>query len=128
MTFDAREATAAAEAAYAPFQFIGLDGEAYYLPHPMMVDPGLAKRAAAGEISNEELLAELAPDAVKAIDQMLPVVQRDLVKAWRAAVEPSVEELGKESTPPSETPPSAGRSKRTSRSVGKTSGRSPSGE
>lgn len=127
MTFDAREATAAAEAAYAPFQFIGLDGEAYYLPHPMMVDPGLARRAQAGEITNDQLLAELAPDAAQAIEQMLPVVQRELVKAWRAAVDPDVEALGKESPPPSPTPPSAERSSRSSRSGGKTSGRSPSG-
>lgn len=128
MTFDAREATAAAEANYAPFQFIGLDGEAYYLPHPMMVNPGLARRAQAGEITNDQLLAELAPDAAKAIEAMLPVVQRDLVKAWRAAVDPDMEALGKELEPPSPTQPSGARSKPSSRSGVKTSGPSRSGE
>lgn len=128
MTFDAREATAAAEAAYAPFQFIGLDGEAYYLPHPMMVDPGVTKRVQSGEIANEDVLAIIAPDAKDAIEAMLPVVQTELVKAWRAQMEPEVEALGKGLAPPSPTPPSAGRSKRSSRSGGKTSGPSPSGE
>ena len=128
MTFDAREATAAAEANYAPFRFIGLDGETYSLPHPLMVDPGLARRAQAGEITNDQLLAELAPDAAKAIEAMLPVVQRDLVQAWRDAVDPDMEALGKELEPPSPTQPSEERSKPSSRSGAKISGPSRSGE
>ena len=127
MTFDAREATAAAEAAYPPFHFIGLDGADYYLPNPMMVDPGLAKQAQSGEITSDQLLEALAPESFLAIQAMKPAVQRELVTAWRAAISPDLEALGKELAPPSPTPASAAPSKPSSRSGGKTSGPSPSG-
>lgn len=127
MTFDAREATAAAEAAYPPFHFIGLDGADYYLPHPLLVDPGLAKQAQAGQITSDQLLAALAPDSYLAIQAMVPAVQRELVTAWRANITPDLEALGKEPAPPSPTPASAAPSRPSSRSGGKTSGTSRSG-
>ena len=127
MTFDAREATAAAEAAYPPFEFIGLDGEAYHLPHPLMVDPALVRKVNAGTITTDEMLAQLSPGAAAAIEAMKPVVQQQLVKAWREAIDPEVAELGKELQQLSPTQTSAPPSKPSSRSVGKTSGASPSG-
>lgn len=127
MSFDARAAAKAAEANYPPFQFIGMDGEAYYLPHPMMVDPGLVRRAQAGDITNDEMLRAMAPEAAAAIDQMMPVVQRQLVTAWRAAVDPSLEELGKELEQSSPTRRSGEPSKPISQPAASTSGSGRSG-
>ena len=128
MTFDAREATAAAEAAYPPFPFIGMDGTTYHLPHPLTMKASLAKQAQAGLISFDDITAEIAPEAAAALDEMSVAAQRALVKAWRESIDPDVAPLGKELRPSSPTQKSGGPSKRTSRSVGKTSGRSPSGE
>ena len=111
MTFDAREATRAAEAEYPPYEFIDLEGNTHRLPHPLMVESGLARRAQAGDITTAEMIEELAPGAGAAIDAMRPAVQRALLADWRASVGAELEELGKELEPSSETPGSEPASK-----------------
>lgn len=127
MTFDAREATRAAEAEYPPYEFIDLEGLTHRLPHPLMVDPGLARRAQAGEIDGADMIRELSPGAAEAIDNMAPAVQRALLADWRASMGAELEELGKELEPSSETPDSEPALKPTSPREGSTSGRTRSG-
>lgn len=128
MPFDAREATAAAEAAYPPFHFIGLDGADYYLPHPMLVPIELSQRAQSGQITGDQLLVELAPEAATAIFKLGPDVHVQLLKAWQSEINPQLEELGKELGLPSPTPTSGPPSNRSSLRAARTSGHSPSGE
>ncbi len=128
MTFDAREATRAAEATYKPWPFIGLDGETYYLPHPLMIPPGLVKRAQAGEISNEELVEAIAgTETAAALDAMPGGVQAELIRAWRADKNDELAQLGKELTPSSATTDTGVPSRPISPSEGSTSTSGPRG-
>ena len=127
MAFDVREATAAAEATYPRFEIIDADGTVYYLPHPLMVNPGLAKKVQAGEITQTEALESMAPGVGAVLDRLEPAVLAMLLKEWRATVDDDVESLGKELEPLSAIPNSGPQPKRTSQRVASTSGKSRSG-
>jgi hypothetical protein len=117
MTFDARKIEAETADEYQPFEFTGLDGETYHLPHPMELTTGQAEQAniAMRQGDDSMLLAifeTFEPAAADAVRAMHIRVTTRLFQAWRD----SVSEEGKgrsESSSPNRT---ARRSKRTSRS------------
>lgn len=88
--FDARVETAAAEAAYPPFPFIGLDGSEHYLPHPLMMSPEetkvLQEIEADPDRQSTEFLERFYPTQWAAISEMRPAVQLALLRAWNAEV------------------------------------------
>lgn len=102
MVFDAREVAAKAEAEYPPFEFLGMDGREYVIPHPLMVDPATAKKALAAA-DGDAVLEIIAPEAKGAIDVMPIGVQRKLLRLWRETVGVDLDELGNEQAPPSPT-------------------------
>lgn len=131
MTFDAREAQSRAVEIYKPFDFIGLDGETYELPHAQMVDPALTGLLQSDDPKEREAaMATLAAEAWAAIQAMQPAVQVMLVEAWQehSGVGQGGTDEGKEPPPSSGTNRAARRSKPTSRSGASTSTRSGSGK
>lgn len=76
------DAQAALEEAgdFAPFSFVGLDGENYTLPNPLTLTERQAARINRGEI--KELVAEIAPEAWSAIEEMPIHVSQKLAEAW----------------------------------------------
>lgn len=114
--FDARVEADTAVAECPPFPFTGLDGETYELPHPGMLTIGqeLAVKAAEDDAEVFQLLAEIAPDAMKAISEMPTSVTVKLMAAWQAA---GVSDEGKSPGPRSVPNRAARRSNPTSRSV-----------
>lgn len=127
MVFDARAAAESAEAKYKPWPFVGLDGETYELPNMLMVDAGMQRQVQAGEITQDEFLEQVAPEAWKAIQAMPLGVQFELVREWQGQIAGEVDEVGKELSPPSASNRAARRSKGTSARAAKTSGPSRSG-
>lgn len=128
MAFDARaRAQELVTEKYPPFEFIGMDGEQYHFPHPMMVPGDIAAAAQAGEITADEFLAKLVPGAWEAVEAMPPGVQAELMAEWQATVDEQVTEQGKERSPSSGQNRAARRSKPTSRPAAKKSGASRSG-
>lgn len=115
--FDA--AAAAAELDYSPFEFTGLDGELYELPNAKSLT---AKQLQSVQTGDDTVLAELAPEAYEAMMQMPVGVTEQLGAAWFA----QIEEVGKSPSASPKTPAVSKRSRQTSRSAGKTSGRSTS--
>lgn len=90
MTFDAREAVAAAEQEYPAFPFIGLDGKDYELPNPYMIEPAkvrimldLDEGSDLEGVDQMEIAKQLMPDAWEAMDKMPVLVQRQLVQEWQ---------------------------------------------
>lgn len=131
MTFDAREARAKAVEIYRPFDFIGLDGEAYELPHVKMVDPGLTKALQSDDPDERDQgMDQLAPAAWAAIQAMEPAVQVMLVEAWQehSGLSDDEDDPGKGQEQSSGPNRAARRSKRTSPSGASTSTRSRSGK
>lgn len=135
--FDAREALAEAEAEYKPFEFIGLDDETYTLPNPYLLSTATLRKQLELEEDDDiadvdplDFLTKVVPESWAAIQAMPELIQGRLVDAWRTTIEDMFEaddsgkELGKSSAPNR----AARRSKPTSRSAGKTSGRSRSGK
>ena len=101
--FDARQETAAAEAQYQPFPFVGLDGEEYTLPHPLML-PAAQQRALQDidrdpNRSHEEFLEEFYPDQWAAIGEMVPAVQMALLKAWNDRMADIADDQAEETDP-----------------------------
>lgn len=101
--FDARAEATAAEEAYPPFPFVGMDGETYYLPHPLMLRAGdqlavieaqAANDPEASELALRALLEKEAPEALGAMDTMPSVVVGRLMLAWNAKAAEGVEGLG----------------------------------
>lgn len=128
-TFDARAAAEEIEAEYPPFDFEGMDGETYYLPHPMMLTTGEQQAVmelqeegdgASAELALFDLLERTAPEAMGAIKEMPAIVTAKLMEAWYEAVD----EEGKSPSPSSAPNRAARRSQQTSRSKAKTSTRS----
>jgi hypothetical protein len=132
--FDARAAVAQAEVEYPPFPFIGLDGQTYHLPNPLMLHSGdqvavLEAQANASpesaELALRTLFGEKAPEALAAMDAMPSIVVARLMEAWNRQAE---EAMGLGEVPGAPLPPNraARRSKPISRSGASTSGRSTS--
>jgi len=120
--FDARAEITAAEEAYPPYPFIGLDGETYHLPNPLMLRAGDQLAVIQAQAANDPEAAELAlrtlftqevPEALAAMDAMPAVVVGRLMLAWRAAAQEGVDGLGEELTERSAPNRAARRSKPT---------------
>jgi hypothetical protein len=129
--FDARAQADTAETAYPPFVFIGMDGETYQLPHVLMLKAGeqaaiieaqASGKAEQAEVAMRTLLSQVAPDALAAMDQMPNIVAGRLMLAWQTQASEGVQALGEELGERSAPNRAAKRSKRTSPSVGSTSG------
>lgn len=125
MTFDARAEAKQATEDYAPFPFVGLDGETYYLPHPLTLTTGQTEQLMRAEKESDDaamlaLFDTLAPEALEAIREMPQVVTAKLFDEWRSGLG----DLGKSGSEPSAPNRAARRSKRTSKSAAKTSSRS----
>jgi hypothetical protein len=121
--FDARAEATAAEEAYPPYPFIGMDGEVYHLPNPLMLRAGdqlaviqaqAANDPEAAELALRALLAQETPEALEAMDAMPSVVVGKLMLAWRLAGQEGVESLGEELTERSAPNRAARRSKQIS--------------
>lgn len=130
MVFDAREAQRTAETIYRPWQFVGLDGHTYELPHPLMANPATAIELQTGKITEAEMLERDVPEAWAALQAMSPAVMRMTVHAYNDDMEASMRDAteGKELSPPSPINRSERRSKQTQQSAGSTSTRSVSGK
>lgn len=120
--FDARAQLAAAETAYPPFPFVGMDGETYHLPHPLMLKAGdqlaiieaqAADDGEQAELALRELLGKEAPEALEAMDQMPAIIVAKLMMAWRSKSAEGVEALGEGLLERSATNRAARRSKPT---------------
>jgi hypothetical protein len=121
--FDAREH--AGDDEFPPFCFTGMDGSDYELPHPMTLTAGTARKlnqanAGGDEETVFELLGTIAPNAIDALMDLRVGTLAKLMDAWYSAVSDS----GKSPSPRSVPNRAARRSKPTSRSGDKTSGRS----
>jgi hypothetical protein len=133
--FDARQVAAEAEAEYPAFPFVGMDGVAYELPHPLLLTAGQQQHVIEAQAANNEagvevamwaLLEKVAPDAVAAMGDMPAVVVAKLMDAWEQQAMAGEEEgaEGKGPGPRSQPNRAARRSKQTSPSKASTSGRS----
>ncbi len=120
--FDARAEATAAQEAYPPFPFVGMDGATYHLPHPLMLTAGdqlavieaqAANDAEGAELALRSLLTKEAPEALEALDAMPSVVVAKLMMAWRAKSSEGVEALGEGLTERSAPNRAARRSKPT---------------
>lgn len=80
--FDARAAAEATADDYPPFEFVGLDGETYQLPNLLTLTERQIARINRGE--QAQLIAEIAPEAWSAIEEMPVHVSRQLGEAWAA--------------------------------------------
>lgn len=144
--FDARASAENAAAKYPPFEFSGMDGEDYEIPSLMLLPAGERSKldglqmvatsidpdsvevdpealAAANEAFDAilDFFGELAgADVGAAVRAMPPVVFGELMAGWEA----QVSEQGKELSGSSGLNRAQKRSKQTSRSGAKTSGRS----
>lgn len=127
MAFDARARAADLAIRYPPFEFTDLNGDAYEFPHPMMVPGDIARAVQGGEMTADEFLAKVCPDAWAAVEAMPPGLQAELMGEWQTTVESQVGDQGKEPSPSSPPNRAARRSKPTSRPAAKTSGGSRSG-
>lgn len=111
--FDARTAAAEHAARHGDevFEFVGMDGETYYLPPQSTLTARQARRLMAGDF---DVLADVAtPEACAALDDLPVGVLEELGVAWGEAAEPA----GKSGSVSSKTPSSGTQSKRTSRSA-----------
>ncbi len=120
MTFDARQATKAAEAQYSPFPFTDLVGNEHELPNPYMLNPaelreqlGLADNDSIESVDHKKILEVLSPGALKAIDDMAPIIQKQLIEAWVAHCGLELDDEGKGRSPSSPKKKAGKRSKRT---------------
>jgi len=98
------------------FEFEGVDGEVYQLPHIRQLTTRQALAAMEGDL--EAVLREVAPDTADVVLNLPAYALDALIKAW---LEHSEIEAGKSASPSSTT--TAMQSKRTSRSTGSRSRR-----
>lgn len=110
--FDARAAAEAHAKQHGGelFEFVGMDGETYYLPPVSTVTTGQAKRLMGGDLTVLEEVA--SAEACAALDELPIGVFEDLGNAWYE----SAEEAGKSGSASRSTRNGGTPSKRTSRS------------
>jgi hypothetical protein len=108
--FDARAVTEEKVKGLEPFEFVGLDGGTYTLPHPGTMTEEQGDRL---QSDPKALIAELDPQAFEAIQQMQLPVSSALIQAWLD----ELGEAGKSPSPSRAIRRAAQRSKRTSPSA-----------
>jgi len=108
VTFDALAAAEAGVGDYPAFDFIGLDGKTYSLPHPLTLTERQVSRIREGQF--DVVLGEVSAEAADAIQNMPVFVSSQLAEEWMG----SAGEAGKSPAPSRATRRSVKPSKRTS--------------
>lgn len=127
---DARAIAEEKVADYPPFEFYDMDGELHSLVNPMTLETAeINSLMQAAEDGDEDqmkaFMAKYAPEAETAMDAMPLFVSVAIMEAWYDVIREAVaDDEGKEPSPPSPRNRAERRSKQTSRSGAKTSGRS----
>lgn len=132
MVFKAQDALTAAEAEYSPFVFEDLDGETFELPNPYMLKPAELREELGLEPDEEiwgnadptRIMEALSPGAWNAVQALPLIVQNQLIEGWMEHCGLDADDVGKAQSRSSATKKGAKRSKPTSRTGGKTSGKS----
>jgi hypothetical protein len=112
MAFDAREhVTASPTVDYPPFEFTGLDGKPYELPHPLTLTERQVDKINSGDPKG--VIEDVAPEAFNAIQDMPSYVSKQLGQQWLS----EAQESGKSPSASRRTRRAVKPSKRTSQSA-----------